>query len=641
MSGLSGRVWGWFTGKGPGDARRRWYHEGEAAHLQEHHRRTRDAHAGSLAEARTYLAMYYNRPMLALDAQSGSKIIGFDGVADLGFNVLGEALRGGKAQVVQQLQARVTPVGGDWDRKLACEKLGQVIDGTMDLCNFTDLAGQMMVDGCLTGEGFGLVEVDPIKKDFTDVRLDPLETFYNFDRTEVMTLRAFTRRKAMAWWPEHKDAIWNAPQYKPEHVTEVDHSGEWDCEDLVGVYQAWCQGVGDTPGRFVYVLHGTKLVLDEGEWDMPLPVFSFRWDYGHRENGNKPMARAVAPMHYWLNEIVRNTYETIAGNVPYIESSRDPDWSDVPYKWIPLGENARVHMPNLTGVQLNLQMKEELRKQVMREVGMSEEAVHGAAPPQFKSGVALSNWREIVNKGLSGQHRQYEGTWSLSARIKVAWMPKVYSSRKAVAKAMGTGVIEQIDLTQVNLPEDAYIVAWDVVSALPKTLPQKIELLAYLEEKGKIDADDVVINLTNPDMHAVIKRITGPRALMDTQISRALNDEELIPPSEVQDNAKLAELAGQAYQAAQVSFPKPKRGGLQKLLHLYLMAKQLAGTTTPAATAAGLPTTGAADQLGQALAGAPAGAPGGVPGAPAMTDPGAPAMAEVPGPDLTQQLPTG
>jgi hypothetical protein len=636
---LSGRIFGAFSsvfGNGPGNSRTRWYHDSEAQALQGHHQRARMAHAPQLAEARTYLAMYYNRPAVTLSESEGSKIIGFDGVADLGFNVLAEAIRGGKAQIVQPLQARMTPVGGDWQRKNACEKLGMVVDGTMDMCNFTDLAGALMVDGALCGEGYGLVEVDPIKKDFSDCRLDPLETWFNWDRTEAMTLRAMTRRKAMAWFPEHKEMIWNAPRYIPEHIVEVDAMGGWDHEDLVGIYQAWSEPMGNEAGRYLATLWGTKHVLTKDgaaeKWEKPLPVFSFRWDHGHRENDSKPAARSIAPMHYWINEIVRMSYDTLAGNVPYVEADKDPEWNDVPYKFIEKGMGATVHMPNLSGMQLNKEMREDLRAQVMREVGMSEEAAHGAAPPQFKSGVALSNWREIVNKGLSWQHRAYEGTWTGSARIKVAWMPEVYSSKQAVAKAIGTGVIEQVDFSKINLPEDAYIFAWDVVSALPKSIPQKLELFAWLEEKGKIDADEVILNIQNPDVGAALRRITGPKALRDLQVSKALNDEELIPPSRMQDNAKLAEEAAQAYQAAQAQHVKPPRGGMQKLLHLFLMAEALSKAAPGASGTQPAPTPGGPGPGDLAAAVAPA---------PGLTPDGAPAMPEVPTPEMPlEPLPT-
>jgi hypothetical protein len=639
---LSGRIFGAvgsFFGNGPGASRVRWYHDSEAMNLAGHHGRARRARSPLLAEARTYLAMYYNRPAITLSESEGSKIIGFDGVADLGFNVLAEAFRGGKAQIVQPLQARMTPVGGDWQRKNACEKLGQVIDGTMEVAAqgpFTDLAGSLVLDGALAGEGYGLVEVDPIKKDFSDCRLDLLESCFNWDRTEFMTLRAMTRRKAMAWFPEHKEAIWNAPRYIPEHIVEVDALGGWEHEDLVGIYQAWSAPMGNEAGRYLASIWGTRIVVTKDgkhePWERPVPGYSFRWEHGHRENDSKPAARSVAPMHYWINEIVRMSYDTLAGNVPYVEGDKDPEWDDVPYKFIEKGMGATVHMPNLSGMQLNKQMIEDLRAQVMREVGMSEDAVHGSAPPQFKSGVALSNWREIVNKGLSQQHRAYEGIWTSSARIKVSWMPEVYSSKQAVAKAIGTGVIEQVDFSKINMPEDAYSLSWDVVSALPKSIPQKLELFAWLEEKGKIDADEVILNIQNPDVGSALRRITGPRALMDLQISKALNDEELIPPSRVQDNAKLAELAGQQYQAALAQHVKPPRGGMQKLLHLFLMAEALskaapgASGTQPAATPGG-PGPG---DLAAAMA-PPAG----------LTPDGAPAMPEVPTPEMPlEPLPT-
>ncbi len=149
----------------------------------------------------------------------------------------------------------------------------------------------------------------------------------------------------------------------------------------------------------------------------------------------------------------------------------------------------------------------------------------------------------------------------------------VYKTRKARAAARGTEVIQQIDFSKINLPEDSYSMSFDVVSDLPKSLPDKLNMMAFAEERGWVDADEVLIHLNVVDFKAAAKRRAGPRSLMNLQISRALTDGALIPPSEMQDHAKLAELAGQAYQAAQAQFIKPPRENMQALLHLYLLAK--------------------------------------------------------------------
>lgn len=579
----------------------------EATQLARNHNVTREARSGTRNEGRTYAALYYNRPMTALAASEGGMIIGFDGLKELGFNVLAEMLRGGKAQIVQALQARITPVGGDAEKLRACELLGQVIDGINDRVDFTDLAGRLVLDGAIFGEGYGLSEMDPIKKDIEDFRLDPMETFFNFDHTEVKTLRAFSRRKAAAYWPKKADIIKSTatPSYRPEHMVEVDLIGEMEDEDIVGVYCGWTTTVGSDKGKFVYQLYGTETILDQGEWDGPLPVFAFQWDHGHRDNTSKPAARSIAPMHYWINQITRKTYDALEGNVPVVIGDADPKWSDVPYQFIQKGDGASVVMPNLSGLQHNNDTVRDLREQSAREIGMSEEAVHADAPPQFKSGIALSNWREIINKGISQQHRGYARVHTDAARIKLYLMQKHYDkNRQAQLKAIGTEVIEQIDWSKVSMPEDSYQMSFDVVSALPKSIPQKLELLAYLEEKGQIDADEVLLHINIPDFKAVAKRRAGPRALMELQISRALSEGELIPPTEVQDSAKLAELAGQAYQAATAQKVPPARKNLQALLHLYLMAK--AGAPQPAA-----PAPAAATPPAPGLTPEPTGAVGG------------------------------
>ena len=59
----------------------------------------------------------------------------------------------------------------------------------------------------------------------------------------------------------------------------------------------------------------------------------------------------------------------------------------------------------------------------------------------------------------------------------------------------------------------------------------------------------------------------------------------------MQDHAKLAELAGQAYQAAQAQRLQPPALNMQALLYLYLLAKARAGAGATAASGAPAPLT--------------------------------------------------
>lgn len=566
-----------------------------------HVTRVKEANRAAVQEGATYLSLYYNRPASVLTTSQGGDIIGFDGLKDLGFNVLAEAIRAGKSQIVQPLQPRVTPIGGTWETLRACEGLSQVIDGVFEMCDFTGLVEQMVIDGACCGEGYGIIDVDPIKKDFSAARLDPLETFYNSDRTEAVTTRMISRRRLRAWYPEHAAVIDSLPRYTPDVVVQVDAQGSLDAEDNVALYCWWAEAIGDEKGWHTIQLadrDGTLLV--NREWKGPLPIFSFQWDHGHRgQNDAKPLGRTIAPMHYWLNQMVRKMHDAVHGIVPTVIGETDPKWSDVPYQFIKVkpGETPpKVVYPESLSPAIR-QVIVDLREQVYRETGLSEEAAAGSAPPQFKSGVALSTWKKIINEALSQQHRNHDGVWNQGARIIVYQAPEVYKTKKARAAARGTDVIQQIDFGAVSLPEDVISVSFDAVSDLPRHIPQKLELLGYLEEKGGIDTAQLMLYMDLADFRGVAKRMNGPRALIEAQISKALNEGDLLPPSEMQDHAKLAELAGQAYQAAQAQYIRPPAKNMQALLHLYLLAKARTQGAATAPSGAPAPAPGLAPTL--------------------------------------------
>jgi len=562
--------------------------------LAKHHGVCRDAHSASIQEASTYLALWVNRPASAQRSSQGGSVIGFDGLRDLGFNELANVLRGALSKVCVPLQPRIAPIGGTWETLQACRGLSQVADGFFTYHDFARLARRIMAHAALSPlGGVGLVEVDPIKKDFSVSVLDPLSTFFSADHTEVVTLRALSRRRALAVFAgasdESKLAIRSAPRFEPDRLVEVDTYGQWAAEDRVGIVYGWAETIGDDIGKYAIQLLGTgeAVVIDSGDWPYPLPVIHAEWSIGFRgENDSRPLGRTVAPIHFWLNECVRKVDDALAGSIPMITGplSAKPI-SDIPFQWIDSTDGpVTITTPRTVSGDVR-EWIAVLERQSAGATGVSEGTQAGVPPVGLKSGVALSTWRTIDNASLSEQHQAHSDLYTQALRAFVAMATEVYKSRKARRLARDTRVLDQIDFTKISLPEDAYSIAFDVVSDLPRHIPQKLELLAFLNEKDpeNFDIGQVFQHLDIVDFRAAADMLNGPRSLIMKQIDRALNEGVLIPPDETQDHAKLAKLAGQALSAARASHLPPPASHLQACLHLYLLAKSWLERSVPVA----------------------------------------------------------
>lgn len=578
------------------------------------HKRAQQARRASLSEGETNLQLFHDRPATNLTTTDGNQIVTMDGLRDLGFNVLAECALGANSQICKPLQAKLAPVGGTWSTLKACESMGRLIDGVMDNNKFLRLAGMLVVHGQLCGNGFGLWEADPITKDFRASMLDPLDTFMSSDETEVTTVRLMSRRRAKAWVKgyakghELKDlqaAIALLPAYEPRYIVGVDAFGQFDAEDNIAWYEAWALPVGDEPGR--HVIQFTEQVFIEERWDHSvLPVFKFTWADGHRGHiDGRPMGRDVAATHFWLNEMVRKMYDALRGAKPMVIGESDPMLSDVSYEFIqtkPGEKPFQVVTPNPVSQDVRQHIV-DLREQAHRATGTSEEAAAGAAPPQFKSGIALQTWRQIVNERLSRQHQAYEELWTQSGRIIATLSPRVYASGKARTRAIGSKLIESIDFSKIKLPEDGYVLSFDAISDLPKHIPAKLEFMSAISEMAPevVDVGDVLARLDIVDLKAITERINGPKALIEKQIDKALSDGEILAPTEAQDAAMGVKMVGQAWQAAMASYMQPPRANLEACRRLYRLFKARDKKTAPA-----LPTLPPVPPVGGAPALAPA-----------------------------------
>jgi hypothetical protein len=551
----------------------------------------RSAATPSLTEGRTYQGQYFAIPAEISEGAASDQILDEKGLRRLGFNVVHDLLSTAVRQICKPLKAVVAPIGGDYARKQACEAFGLVLDGGFEAENFSELATQSVLDAaCYPTGGHVLVEVDPLTNDPVDEPLDPGEVFFNYDRTEVVFTRFMTRRKARARFagkkPELLELIKKLPAAKPKHVVGGDYMSQFTAEDLVAVEYGYALPCGDEPGREVIKL-GETVVVDKTHEEMAyLPVASMVWSRGrHGTYDGKPMLRSVAGGQSWLTELIYKLHDSLSGAVPWVMGG-DPEWqpTDVPFQRPPADDQGRypdVKFP--PGVSGDVrQAITDLTAMMGRATGVSDQSVEGAPPASLKSGIALANWKSIVNEALSPQHRAWDQLWTQVARIKVSLGAKAWNTPKARAKASNSAILEGIDFAKLKLPEDGYSLSFDVVSALGQHLPMRVELTELALGKGVIDVARYFQQLDIPDWRSIVKRLSGPRDLLELQIATALSKGVVMPPAEFQDPAVVAKEAGDAWCEAMASKPRPKKECLNALRVLARIAKAKTIATTSA-----------------------------------------------------------
>ncbi len=573
----------------------------------------KEANTSSLTEGRTYSGLYYAVPA-EISESATTQILDSKGLRRLGYNVVADMMGTAIRQIVTPLRANLSPIGGDRLKARACDAMGLILDGALEVGKFTETARQVVADGmCFNTGGHVLTEIDPLTKNLRYERQLPDEVFFNYDRTQCVFRRFMTKRKARARFagknPELLDVIEKLDSAKPHHCVGADYYNMFAAEELVAVEYAFALAEGDEPARRVIKLGNTVVVDDHLKPEkLPrIPVDSMVWSRGHHGTWDgKALVRSIAGGHSWIQELVFKMHDSLAGAVPW-KVGGDPKWenSDVPFQSVPndpdTGEAAKVYFP--PGVSADVrQAVTDLQAMVARATGISEAASEGAPPASITSGVGLANWKSIINEALSPQHQGYDNLHTDVSRTSVSLGPTAWNTPASRRKAESTRILEGIDFKELNLSEDEYTLSFDVTSDLGQHVPMKVELADLARRDGLITTPQYFQAIDIADWRAVTKRACGPGDLTDLQIAMALDRGIVMPPSEFQDPAMVAKESGNAWCAAMASAARPTRLGEQALRTLAQVAREMAmaqaGPAAAAPPAAPAPMPGAQPAAG-------------------------------------------
>jgi hypothetical protein len=572
----------------------------------------RKARWPQVMENKTYQQLQINRPGQILDGAGAKIVMDARGLRELGLSLMHQASRAARAQICKLLSAAVTPVGGTYARLEACDNMTAWLNGLLTAIEFPFIAEQLTLESMAVVESHAIIESDPVTASFRSVMLDPNESFYSVDRQEFTTTREMSRRWVMAAVARKNKglaaAIAELPQWSYETVVGVDIEGMFATDDTIEWREAFLAPIGDPkagglPGRHVVQLSRDITLVDE-PWNGPIPIVSSNWETGARgRSDGKAMGRTVAPFHAWANELNLKLHESLKGAVAWVvgpEGTKMP--SDAQFQFIPNDgpEGAiKVYVPDPVSDRVVTQI-DRVEASCLRTAGISEEAASGTPPQQLTSGRALSKWEGLVNQFLSPQHSTYKGLYMQAGRILAYLGPKLYKGKPVnVRRSPGTSVIQQIDWSQIDLPEDSYAIDFDAVSALGDSIPQRIQNTEVLKELALIDAVEMLEHVDVPDFRAKAQRLTGPRKFIDYQINEALSHAKVVPPMEMQDPQAGLKSTSEALQAALASYVRPSKESLEALRVLYRLFRKAAKAAAPppvplpAAPPAGAPIPGA------------------------------------------------
>jgi hypothetical protein len=558
--------------------------------------------------SRFYLQLRYARPSGDIISQTGlvqnvpAFVEGFvSAVRQVGYNSFLEVTDGCTAKICQALRPKVVPVAAKPNIARQCTLLSRVQDGVIDKSGFFEEARQAWEDAYCCPCGFVLFEISPQTKEIICHRVDPLL---------VYTLRgegrhpihlgmheAVSRSTLIESYPQFADEINACPPWEPENIIGVDPP-RGNAPDTVKVCRGWRRQIGDQPGRYVVTVGNTVLNGDPTlrkkagqEWPydfFPFSVFRNRWD--HKGFCGIPMGRFIAPHHLAINRLARIIEDSLKGAVPVLLSHMDSgknDTNDIPYQvWKWKGAVPPAIVPTNPVSQQALQRVEWHENKCYEIAGISRGLATGKTSPGITAGVALREVRSLADERASQYDANWTAGWEQAGHIIVALANEV-KKIKVPSKA-NKDLMDEIDLTGIDLDRNDYKISYGVTSALSKTIPGLLADLNDFKDLGFIDQTDMAEAIGDkvPDIAAVMDRVTAARRLAAKQVQTAIEDAEIpIPPSAIQGQAGLDAiviLGQQAWCQAMINPERVTDAQLATLHRLIKCAQAKQGAPLPA-----------------------------------------------------------
>ena len=546
--------------------------------------------------SRFYLQLRYARPAGDIISQTGAVqnvpafVEGFvSAVRQIGYNSMLEVTDGCTAKVCQPLRPKVVPVAAKPNIARQCTLLSRVQDGVIDKSRFLQEATMAWEDAYGCPCGFVLFEIDPQTSEITCRRVDPLLVYWlrgeGRNPLHLGMHEAVSRATLIESYPEFADEINARPPWEPENIIGVDPP-RGNAPDTVKVCRGWRRKIGDEPGRYVVTVGNTVLNGDPSirkkagqEWPynfFPFAVFRNRWD--HKGFGGIPMARFIAPHHLAINRLARIIEDSLKGAVPVLLSHQDSgknDMNDIPYQvWKWKGAVRPEVIPTNPVSQQALARVEWHENKCYEIGGISRALSTGKTQPGINSGVALREVRSLGDERASQYAAKWEEGWNMAGHIIVALGNEVKKIK--VPSKVNKDLMEEIDLTGIDLDRNDYKISYGVTSSLSKTIPGLLADLSDFKDLGFIDQTDMAEALGDkvPDIAAVMDRVTAARRLAAKQVQTAVEYGEIpIPPSAIQGQAGLDAIVLLGQQAWCQAMINPNRVSDENFATLHRLIK--------------------------------------------------------------------
>lgn len=479
--------------------------------------------------------------------------------------------------------------GGDYKVQRQAKDLTKYVEGMFYENRIRKKAPSTFREGCVFGDGYVHVfeKYDRVCMERTlasELYVDDIEALMGSPR-QLHRAKAIDRRVLVSLFPKYEAEIMRLDPTSPDEFAGVDANS---VADMVAVVESWHLASGPDADDGVHTICIPEQVLYRGEWEHDFfPFARFPWQppiYGYHSRGLVEQIQNIQlEMNklLWLIQRSMHLMGTFKIALEYgskvVSSHLTNDIGAI----IWYNQNQPVYLtPQVVPAEYYAHF-ERLKAAAYDQAGISELAATSEKPAGLNSGKALREYEDIGSDRFQTVGQQYEEFHLDLARMGIAIGRDIVkrTEKGLPVNVPGRKFIETIDLADIDLDDESYVMQCFPISSLPHDPAGRTQQVTEWAQAGLIPQQLVPRLLDFPDLDQFD---TLQNALIDRaeqMLDGIVDDGEYTPPDpyllEPSDFAR--QLAQQYYnRLAQQNLPGEKLDMLQQWMTQYDLLKQKA-----------------------------------------------------------------
>jgi len=450
-------------------------------------------------------------------------------------------------------QSKPKPVfltdGGDYKQRNLAKKLNNFIQGEFYHTNTYDKTAMIFRDALITGTGCAHVYEDMDNRValervlLTELLTDPNESMYGEPR-RLYRLKLIDREVLAANFPSFKAKISRATNAYPDNSNESSKS----VADLVMVVEGWSLPSSKTAkdGRHI-IACSAGCLLDE-DYDKDRFPFSFI-HYSPRMLGfwSQGLAEQLMGTQMELNSLLFTISKSIKlVGVPRVfqeegsKVSKTAHNNDIGVIVTYRGVKPSYEVAQSNAAELYAE-RDKLIQYGYQQCGVSALQATSQKPQGLNSGEAIRSYDDISTDRFASLAKRYDNYFIDLAHLMID-LAKDISIRDGSYSTVypDKNGIKEVDLPEVDMLEDTYVIQCFTQSSLPKDPAGRLAKVTEMAQSGMITLQEARRLLDYPDLEQVEKLANAAEERI-YQILDGIIEEGAYTPAEPFMNLQLAE----------------------------------------------------------------------------------------------------